>query len=151
MPKHLKIYTDGACSGNPGPGGWAVVIEPPNENDPVEFYAVGKSVDDTTNNAMELKALQYAVDLADWKCENKGDEVTIYTDSMYCLKCATGEWKRKAHINEWEVFDIFYNSLIARGVKVNIEWVKGHNGNKLNTLADELAKAVITTNIQSTV
>lgn len=153
---HLKIYTDGACSGNPGPGGWAVVVEPDNPQGEINQYHAVRADDDTTNNEMELCALVYAVDIADWKMHNAGigpgqGEVTIYTDSMYCVKCAKGEWKRKAHTGHWEIFQIFMDGLTNRGIKVNIEWIKGHADNKLNILADELAKAVINTHIESTI
>lgn len=154
--KHLKIYTDGACSGNPGPGGWAIVVEPEKPDQVISEYHAQRSDEWTTNNEMELAALVYAVDVADWlmhKAKVKAGEgkVTIYTDSMYCLKCAKGEWKRKAHIWRWDTFDIFMEGLKNRGIEVEFEWVKAHAGNKLNVLADELARAVINTHIESTV
>lgn len=135
----ITIYTDGACSGNPGIGGWGAILL--YQDHRKEIYGGDKY---TTNNKMELMAVIEALSVL--KKENCNIE--IYTDSQYVKKGITEwlfGWKRNNWKNSkkqevlnrdlWEKLDVLTS-------KHNIEWfwVKGHNNNELNERADELAR-----------
>ena len=136
------IYTDGACSGNPGPGGWGAVIfdEKRKQNN------ISGKVNDTTNNRMELMAPIMALK----KIKSKSD-VTIFTDSTY-VKNGITEWIKKWEKNGWKSSNkktiknkdlwVKLNDLCQKN-KVIWKWVKGHSNNKYNSLADELATQAI--------
>ena len=136
------IYTDGACSGNPGPGGWGAVIfdEKEKQNN------ISGKVKDTTNNRMELMAPIMALK----KIKSKSD-ITIFTDSTY-VKNGITEWIKKWEKNGWKNSNkkpvknkdlwIKLNDLCQKN-KVAWKWVKGHSNNKYNALADELATQAI--------
>ena len=136
------IYTDGACSGNPGPGGWGVVIFDSNNKQ----KNISGSEKNTTNNRMELSAAIMAL-----KKIKTNSEVTIYTDSTY-VKNGITEWVLKWKENGWKNSnkepvknkDLWkkLDNLCAQNV-VNWKWVKGHASNKYNNLADELATKAI--------
>ena len=135
----ITIYTDGACSGNPGIGGWGAILLYQERRK--EIYGGDKY---TTNNKMELTAVIEALSVL--KKENC--DIEIYTDSQYVKKGIT-EWffnwkknnwknsKKQEVLNRdlWEKLDILTS-------KHNIEWfwVRGHNDNELNERADELAR-----------
>ena len=123
----MNAYTDGSCLKNPGEGGWATVILNNNE---VEYLVYGGE-DFTSNNRMELKAV-----IETLKLHNTTDLITIHTDSMYVIKCANGEFKRKKNIDLWEEYDkVSYNK------NIKYIWVKGHNGNKFNEIVDDIARS----------
>ena len=136
------IYTDGACSGNPGPGGWAAVIfnESKKENN------IFGAIKDTTNNRMELMAPIMAL-----KKIKSNSEVIIFTDSTYVKKGIT-EWIKKWEKNGWKNANkklvknkdlwIKLNDLCKKN-KIIWKWIKGHSNNKYNNLADELATQAI--------
>ena len=134
----LKIYTDGACSGNPGKGGWAAIIL---DNDFNQTTISGGEIK-TTNNRMELMAPIMAL-----KKIKKKSEITIYTDSKY-VKDGITVWIKKWKLNNWkgsnkkqvknkDLWIKLDNSCLKH--KVTWKWVKAHAGNKYNNLADELA------------
>ena len=134
----LKIYTDGACSGNPGKGGWAAIIL---DDDTIQSSISG-SVKNTTNNRMELMAPIMAL-----KKIKKKSEITIITDSRY-VKDGITEWIQKWRINGWknsnkkpvknkDLWIKFDES--CKKHKVIWKWVKAHAEDKFNNLADELA------------
>ena len=136
------IYTEGACSGNPGPGGWgAVIFDEKKRQDNIS----GK-VKDTTNNRMELMAAIMALKKIKYK-----SDITIFTDSTY-VKNGITEWIKKWQKNEWKSSNkkpvknkdlwIKLNNLCQKN-KVTWKWVKGHSNNKYNTLADKLATQAI--------
>ena len=136
------IYTDGACSGNPGPGGWGAVIFD-NEN---KQKNISGSEENTTNNRMELSAAIMAL-----KEVNKNSEITIYTDSTY-VKNGITEWVLKWKENGWknsnkkpvknkDLWEKLDN--LCEQNTINWKWVKGHASNKYNNLADELATKAI--------
>jgi len=137
-----KIYTDGACSGNPGPGGWGAVIFD-NENNQKN---ISGSETNTTNNRMELSAAIMAL-----KKIKTSSEITIYTDSTY-VKNGITEWVLKWKKNEWinsnkkpvknKDLWVKLDNLCVQN-KVIWKWVKGHSTNKYNNLADELATQAI--------
>ena len=136
------IYTDGACSGNPGPGGWGAVIfdEKNKQNN------ISGRVKETTNNRMELIAPIMALK----KIESKSD-VVIFTDSTY-VKNGITEWIVKWKDNGWKNSSkkpvknkdlwVKLNNLCQKN-KITWKWVKGHSNNKYNNLADELATQAI--------
>ena len=138
----ITIYTDGACSGNPGVGGWGVVII---ENDRKEIYLNGGS-DNTTNNKMELNAAIQAL-----KYFKNKKNIKLITDSKY-VKDGIQSWINNWKNNGWKTASkkpvknkelwIELDELIS---KHNIiwEWVKGHAGNKYNEKADYLARRYI--------
>tara|TARA_B100001057_G_scaffold106433_1_gene104084 strand:+ start:7435 stop:7857 length:423 start_codon:yes stop_codon:yes gene_type:complete len=133
----LKIYTDGACSGNPGKGGWAAIIL-----DGKSQSNISGSENKTTNNRMELMAPIMALN----KIKNNS-EITIYTDSRY-VKDGITLWIKKWKLNNWKSSNKkpvknkdLWVKLDNSCQKHNISWrwVKAHAGNKFNNLADELA------------
>ena len=133
----LKIYTDGACSGNPGKGGWAAIIL-----DGKNQSSISGSENKTTNNRMELMAPIMALK----KIKTKS-EITIYTDSRY-VKDGITEWIKKWKLNNWKSAnkkpvknrDLWVKlDNCCQKHNVSWKWVKAHAGNKLNNLVDELA------------
>tara|TARA_E500000178_G_C16836422_1_gene668503 strand:- start:456 stop:884 length:429 start_codon:yes stop_codon:yes gene_type:complete len=136
------IYTDGACSGNPGPGGWAAVIF----NESKKQNNIFGAIKDTTNNRMELMAPIMAL-----KKIKSNSEVIIFTDSTYVKKGIT-EWIKKWEKNGWKNANkklvknkdlwIKLNDLCKKN-KIIWKWIKGHSNNKYNNLADELATQAI--------
>ena len=137
-----KIYTDGACSGNPGPGGWGAVIFDGREKQ----NNISGKVKETTNNRMELTAPIMAL-----KNIKSKSEITIYTDSTY-VKNGITEWIKKWEKNGWKNSNkkpvknkdlwIKLNQLCQNN-KVIWKWIKGHSNNKYNILADKLATQAI--------
>jgi len=136
------IYTDGACSGNPGPGGWgAVILDQKKKQNNIS----GKEKI-TTNNRMELMAPIMAL-----KKIKFNSKVIIYTDSTY-VKNGITEWIKKWEKNGWKNANkklvknkdlwIELDNLNKKN-KVTWKWVKGHSTNKYNNLADELATQAI--------
>ena len=136
------IYTDGACSGNPGPGGWGAVIFNQNNNQ----NNISGKVKNTTNNRMELMAPIMAL-----KKIKSNSDITIYTDSNY-VKNGITVWIKKWEKNGWKNSnkktvknkDLWskLNELCQKN-KVTWKWVKGHSSNEYNNLADELATMAI--------
>jgi ribonuclease HI len=139
-PKTLTIYTDGACSGNPGPGGWGVLMQFGSHEK--ELFG-GES--DTTNNRMEMMA---AIEALRAIKPGFSGEVHLWTDSTYVMKGITEwihGWKRRGwkksdkkpvvNVDLWKILD-------ALNSQRNVEWhwVKGHAGVDGNERADELAR-----------
>lgn len=135
--KQVIIYTDGACSGNPGPGGWGAILQ---YKDTVREMSGGENL--TTNNRMELLGAISALSSLKESCE-----VDLYTDSQYIANAINKgwlvgwkakNWKRKdgelKNIDLWQELD---KLLSVHTVKFN--WVKGHADNKFNNRCDELA------------
>lgn len=124
----LKIYCDGACSGNPGPGGWAFVIPKLDvENSGFE--------DNTTNNRMEITAVYEALKYLYGRLINLGDDIEIITDSQYVVNTMTKGWKMNKNRDLWEALAKY--RFYFRDIKWT--WVKGHADNKHNQRCDELA------------
>lgn len=125
----LKIYCDGACSGNPGPGGWAFVIPRLDvENSGFEEKA--------TNNRMEITAVIEALKFVSKNYyEWTGEDIEIITDSQYVINTMTKGWQKKKNTDLWDCLDEY--TKYFRTVKWT--WVKGHADNKHNARCDELA------------
>ncbi|MCV6631260.1 MAG: ribonuclease HI [Flavobacteriaceae bacterium] len=130
------IYTDGACSGNPGPGGYGIVMEIPGTNYKKEF-SVGYQ--HTTNNRMELMAIVAALQ----KLKKEKLAVTIVTDSKYVENAVNKKWvfgwekkgfKDKKNPDLWIAFLKEY-----RKHHIRIQWIKGHNQHPQNERCDQLA------------
>ena len=137
-----KIYTDGACSGNPGPGGWgAVIIDQDNKQ-----KNISGSEKNTTNNRMELLAAIMSL-----KKIKTNSEVVIFTDSTY-VKNGITEWMKNWKKNGWKNSskkpvknkDLWEKlDKLCEANSVSWKWVKGHSTNEFNNLADELATKAI--------
>lgn len=137
--KHIVIYTDGACSGNPGPGGWGAILRYQDNDKELKGGAA-----DTTNNRMELTAAIESLNALKQHCK-----IDLYTDSVYVrdgiLKWIDG-WKRNnwrtaakkpvKNVELWQALDE-----ARTHHDVTWHWVKGHAGHPDNERADELARA----------
>ena len=135
----LVIYTDGACSGNPGPGGWAWAVAPTGDvND-------SGGEDRSTNQRMEVMAAYQAV----LHFEDDPRIIRIVSDSTYVVKCFNDGWWRGWHKRGWknsqrqpvanrDLWEPFIELVIERG-RVEFEWVKGHSGNRMNDFVYVLA------------
>ncbi len=141
MPDRIDIFTDGGCSGNPGPGGWAYVLI---KNGEMLTYASGSSAQ-TTNNIMELSAVINALESS---ILMEFNEINLYTDSQYVKNGITTwifSWKKNGwktaskdpvkNRELWEKLDILNGR-----IKVNWCWVKGHAGIKYNEMCDSLVR-----------
>ena len=141
----IKIYTDGACAGNPGPGGWAAIIL--QEKEKKELFGGEKH---TTNNRMELTAAIKGLEFCDSQEEKQLSlkEIKIYTDSVY-LKEGSTSWINNWEKNNWKTADKknvknvdLWKRLkeLANSKQVGWNWIKGHSQDQMNELADRLAK-----------
>jgi len=137
----IIIYTDGACSGNPGDGGWGAILMFKEHQ-----KQISGSQKDTTNNQMEITAV-----IESLKIIKKSSEIIIYTDSKYVMEGIT-KWINGWKNNGWKTADKkpvknceLWQKLENEVNKHNIEWrwVKGHSGNKYNDIADNLAREAI--------
>ena len=137
-----KIYTDGACSGNPGPGGWGAVIFDQDDKQ----KNISGSEKNTTNNRMELLAAIMSL-----KKIKTNSEVVIFTDSAY-VKNGITEWMKNWKKNGWKNSskkpvknkDLWEKlDKLCEANSVSWKWVKGHSSNEFNNLADELATKAI--------
>ena len=138
----LKIWTDGSCLGNPGPGGWAFIAT---DGKNVAERSGGEK--NTTNNRMELMAVMRAVTAA-----HRHSEVEIHTDSQY-VKNGMQVWIKNWRKNNWRTADKkpvknqdLWQKLDESASKITIHWVwvRGHNGEELNERCDELARTAAT-------
>ena len=144
MPKHkLVAYTDGACSGNPGPGGWGVLLQAFSDDRVVKERELSNGERLTTNIKMELRAAIAALEILD-----RTSKITIITDSKYVMNgiqtwlagWKKNNWKtasKKPVKNEelWKRLD-----LLCEQHEVNWKWVKGHAGDMGNERVDKLAR-----------
>ncbi len=128
------LYSDGACSGNPGPGGYAAILVAYNAQGQVvkerEIFGCAR---DTTNNRMEITAV-----IEGLKALTRPSQLTVVTDSKYVMNTITKGWKRKKNHDLWEQLD----ELTAHH-QVAWEYVKGHAGHTYNERCDKLAVAQI--------
>ena len=140
--KKVLIYTDGACSGNPGPGGWGAIL----------MYGdvkkeISGALKDTTNNIMEITAVLEALKLLKEECE-----VEVYSDSAYVVNAFNQGWLDNWQKNNWrtagkdpvknkELWEELYN--LTQKHKVTFIKVKGHSDNEWNNRCDFLATSAI--------
>ena len=122
----IKIYTDGACSGNPGPGGWASIII---NGDYI--HKISGSDKSTTNNRMEIIAV-----IEGLKMISETSKVEVITDSAYVVNTMTKGWKSNKNQDLWGELD----TLVSKR-DVKFTWVKGHASNQYNNECDKMAVA----------
>ena len=139
--KKIQIYTDGACSGNPGPGGWAAVLIHGKN-----LKTVSGQERDTTNNRMELLSVIKSLEILNQLCE-----IELYSDSQYVIKGITKwiyNWRKKnwrgsnkkpiKNKDLWQKLD-----KLSQKHKIKWLWIEGHIGKKINEQVDKMAKAEI--------
>ncbi len=140
--KQVTIYTDGACSGNPGPGGWGAILM---YGDHKKELSGGAP--ETTNNRMELTAVIEALRKLNQPCE-----VAVYSDSAYIVNCFKQRWHERWQSNGWrnaknqpvENQDLWQQLLsLMNEHQVVYYKVKGHSDNEWNNRCDELARAAV--------
>ena len=138
----ITIYTDGACSGNPGPGGWGAVLMHDEHKKEISGYEP-----ETTNNRMELMAAIKAIE-----CLKNDCEIDLYSDSAYLVNAFDKGWIYNWMKNGWKTSDKspvknkdLWERLYDYSKKHKISWkkVKGHADNEYNNLCDELAREAI--------
>lgn len=140
--EEVVIYTDGACSGNPGPGGWgSILMYKENKKE------ISGGCKDTTNNIMELTAVVEALKLLKYKCR-----VKIYSDSAYVVNAFNQKWiygwmkkgwvnASKEPVKNKEIWQELYD--LTKEHEVTFIKVKGHSDNEYNNRCDELARNAI--------
>lgn len=140
--KEVTIYTDGACSGNPGPGGWGAILMYEGH-----MKEISGAEPDTTNNRMELLAVIRALEMLKYPCR-----VTCYSDSAYLVNCFHKKWYVNWQRNGWknskgqpvENQDLWQRLLQLMEIhEVKYVKVKGHSDNEWNNRCDELARQAI--------
>lgn len=140
--KEIKIYTDGACSKNPGPGGWGAVLIYKSHRKEISGADA-----QTTNNRMELTAVIKALECLKEKCK-----IELFTDSKYVCDSIIKGWAESWRNNNWkksdkkpainaDLWEILLNLISKHDITFN--WVKGHAGNIENERCDELATSEI--------
>lgn len=147
MSKHVEIFTDGACRGNPGPGGWGVLLRYNDKEK--ELYGAESH---TTNNRMELMAAIMGLESL-----SRGCDVVLMTDSNYVKQGITewmDHWKRRnwrtaakkpvLNLELWQRLD-----LATKRHRIEWRWVKGHSGHVENERADRLANKAIDEMLES--
>lgn len=145
----IRIFTDGACSENPGPGGWAVVF-----NTESKCHTFSGNEQSTTNNRMELKAVIEAFKKILEKSTKPDNIFELFSDSAYVVNAINSHWIEVWQKNNWktskcddvknkDLWEEFINlrkEVNAKGIHVSIVKIKGHAGNTFNELVDKLAK-----------
>ena len=148
----VRIFTDGACSENPGPGGWAVVFNTTNK-----CKTISGNEEITTNNRMELRAVIEAykrIIRKESKMTTSDYTYEIYSDSAYVVNSINNGWVEKWQKNNWkttkdddvknrdlwEQFVILHNEMMSLGICIKIIKIKGHAGNTFNELVDKIAR-----------
>lgn len=136
--KHITIYSDGACSGNPGPGGYGTILECGGH-----AKELSAGFTHTTNNRMELRGVIAGLDALKQRCE-----VTVVTDSQYIVNAMEKGWARKWQLNGWKRNkkekalnpDLWQRLLdLCDRQTVHFKWIRGHNGHPQNECCDLLA------------
>jgi len=142
MEFYVKMFTDGSCLGNPGPGGWGVVLQK-FEHGSKKFIIEAElsgGEKDSTNNRMEIQAVASGMEFLIFR-EIRDSHIDIYTDSNLVFSTFTKGWKRKTNQDKWELIDAALRKLVLMGNKVTWNWVKAHAGHPENERCDDLARA----------
>lgn len=148
----IRIFTDGACSNNPGPGGWGAVFYKDTKQEIISGHEV-----ETTNNRMELMAIVKALEKIKKEEHLYHKEFEIYSDSAYVVNAINYGWLSKWSLNNWVTTkgeeiknqDLWKRYLklngylIHKGISVRLIKIKGHNNNAFNDHVDEIAKAEV--------
>lgn len=121
----ISLFTDGAASGNPGPGGYGVVLKCGDLR-----KEISGGFARTTNNRMELYAVIAGLEAIRWQ----GARVRVFSDSTYVVNTVTRNWKRKKNLDLWERFDN-----VAARFDLDFVWIRGHAGHPENERCDRLA------------
>lgn len=147
----VRIYTDGACSGNPGPGGWGAIILL--SEDRIELSGFQRN---TTNNSMEIKAVLEALRKIKEMHPLRNMKVDIYSDSAYVVNAIKDKWLKKWQLNGWKTTSkeevknkelwVQMIDLLNSSFEINFIKVKGHSGDINNERADKLARTQIEKN-----
>lgn len=146
QPAATVVFTDGACSGNPGPGGWGWVTKDGQEG--------SGGADQTTNQRMELQAVLEALQVL-------SGPVEVWSDSTYVVNCFKDRWyegwlKRgwrnanKKPVANQDLWEPLIDLYLERSTEIDFHWVKGHSGNEMNERADQLAVAASTAKKEET-
>ena len=134
----IDVYSDGACSGNPGPGGIGVVIITPSDG----IFRLSECYRYTTNNRMEVLAAARGLEKVAESCGTiAGDLVRVFTDSQIVYGTMAQGWRKKANQDLWARLEEAVVALTSRGVSIGFHKVEGHKGNPFNEEADRLATA----------
>lgn len=145
--KTVEVYTDGACTGNPGPGGWGVILRYRGRERELSGYEPL-----TTNNRMELTAAIQGLNALKEPCR-----VTLYSDSQYLVKAFQAGWIDRWQVNGWRTAgkepvenQDLWQELLGAAARHEVEWVwvRGHADNPHNNRCDQLARAAIAANRQ---
>lgn len=146
----VRIFTDGACSENPGPGGWAAVF-----NTEKKCYTISGNELHTTNNRMELRAVVEALRKILSKRKHKSkNQYDIFSDSAYVVNTINNNWLEKWKMNGWkttkgrdvknrelwEELNELIGNINRKDIEVTFHKIKGHSGNMFNELVDKIAK-----------
>lgn len=139
----ISVYTDGSCNNDIRIGSYGYVITAKFKGENYLRKHSSKKYKDTTNNRMELKAIIKALEKID-----KGHTIDVYSDSKYCVDSINQwliAWVKKNKLQDKQNSDLWSRFLTAReehvtgGTTLNFTWVRGHNGNEFNEMADKLA------------
>lgn len=130
MDNKFQIFTDGACKGNPGPGGWAAIVR--GEGEQNEDLELAGNESQSTNNRMEILAAIKGLEAVP-----DGSKVLLVSDSLYLINTMTKGWKRRANKDLWGDLD-----QLVSNRKVTWHWIKGHAGHPENERADRLAASM---------
>lgn len=145
----IRIFTDGACSDNPGPGGWAAVFNTANHCKAIKGHELS-----TTNNRMELMAVVKSLEKILKRRARPDVEYELYSDSAYVVNAINNRWVKTWEKNGWKTtkkedvknkdlwsqFLLLESAIISTGIKLRIIKIKGHAGNTFNEMVDQLAK-----------
>ena len=146
--KQVEIYTDGACSGNPGVGGWCAILMYNGHSKTISGYNK-----DTTNNRMEVFAAIQGLSALKEDCN-----VLLYSDSAYLVNAMNNGWLKQWQENDWKLADNkpvknldLWHALISKIKKHNVTFikVKGHSDNEFNNKCDEVARNEINNCLKS--
>lgn len=143
----VSLFTDGACSGNPGKGGWAAIIKTKNEKN-IKIEKLSGAYEKTTNNRMELMALIRGLENI-----TEGISIDFYSDSQYIINALTKGWIQSWQKNGWRTSnkkavanrDLWEKVIfLTSKLQLNPIWVRGHDGHPENEECDEMAVAAYT-------